>query len=81
MAAPLCLFWTLWNERNMTAFENKTPSIHRLKSPFVCTLWSWAKLNSIGNLDYLVDFLTWLGYRRVVGFLGFSFFVYLYCTP
>ena len=63
MAAPLCLFWTLWKERNRAAFENKTPSIHRLKSIFLCTLWSWAKLNSIDNLDSLVDFLTWLGYR------------------
>ena len=46
------------------AFENETPSIHKLKSTFfLCTLWSWAKLNSIDNLDSLVDFFTWLGYR------------------
>ena len=63
MAIPLCLFWTLWKERNKAAFENKTPSVHRLKSTFVCTLWSWAKLNSIDNLDSLVDFFTLLGYR------------------
>ena len=63
MAAPLCLFWTLWKERNMATFENKTPSVHRLKSTFMCILWSWAKLNSIDNLDSFVDFLTWLGYR------------------
>ena len=44
-------------------FENETPSVHRLKSIFLCTLWSWTKLNSIGNLDSLVDFLTWLGYK------------------
>ena len=37
MAAPLCLFWTLWKERNKAAFENETPSVHRLKSTFVCT--------------------------------------------
>ena len=54
MASSLCLFWTLWKKRNRVAFENKTPSIHRLKSIFVCTLWSWAKLNSIDNLDSLV---------------------------
>ena len=45
MAIPLCLFWTLWKEMNMAAFENKTASVHRLKSTFVCTLLSWAKLN------------------------------------
>ena len=47
----------------MVAFENETPLVHRQKSTFLCTLWSWAKSNSIDNLDYLVDFLTWLGYR------------------
>ena len=63
MAILLCLFWTLWKERNKATFENETPSVHRLKSIFLCTLWSWTKLNSIGNLDSLVDFLTWLGYK------------------
>ena len=61
MEAPLCLFWTLWKERNKATFENKTPSVHRLKSTFVCTLWSWAKLNSIDNLDSLVDFFDLFG--------------------
>ena len=63
MAAPLCLFWTLWNERNRAAFENEAPSAHRMKSTFLFTLWSWAKLYSVDNLDSLVEFLTWLGYR------------------
>ena len=63
----------------MAVFENETPSVHRLKSTFLYTLWLWAKLNSIDNLDSLVDFLTWLGYRRVDGFFFFwvSLFVYL----
>ena len=63
MATPLCLFWMLWKERNRAAFEDETPSAHRMKCTFLCTLWSWAKLYSIDNLDSLVDFLTWLGYR------------------
>ena len=53
----------VWKERNMATFENKTPSVHRLKSTFMCILWLWAKLNSIDNLYSFVDFLTWLGYR------------------
>ena len=61
MAASLCLFWTLWKERNRVAFENESPSVHRLKSTFLCTLWSWAKLNSIDNLDSLVDFFYLVG--------------------
>ena len=63
LAAPLCLFWTLWNERNMAAFENEISSAFRMKSSFLFTLWSWAKLYSVDNLSSLVDFLTWLEYR------------------
>ena len=63
LAAPLCLFWTLWNERNRADFENETPSVHRIKSTFLFTLWSWATLYSVDNLNSLVEFLTWLGYR------------------
>ena len=63
LTAPLCLFWTLWKERNMIAFENEAPSSHRMKSAFLFTLWSWAKLYSVDNLNSLVGFLTWLGYK------------------
>ena len=63
LAAPLCLFWTLWNERNRAAFENETAFAFRMKSSFLFTLWFWAKLYSVDNLSSLVEFLTWLGYR------------------
>ena len=63
MAAPLCIFWTLWMERNRVVFENEVPSAHRMKSFFLFSLWSWAKLYSVDNLNSLVGFLTWMGYR------------------
>ena len=63
MAAPLCLFWTLWMERNRVVFENETPSAHRMKSFFLFTLWGWAKVYSVDNLNSLVGFLAWLGFR------------------
>ena len=63
MAASLCLFWTLWKERNRAIFENEAPSAYRMKSTFLFTLWLWTKLYSVDNLDSLVEFLTWLGYR------------------
>ena len=47
----------------MAAFEDVTPSAHRLKTTFLCSFWSWANLYSLDNTDSLVDFLTWLGYR------------------
>ena len=63
MAAPLCIFWTLWMERNRVVFENEVPSAHRMKSFFVFSLWSWAKVYSSDNLNSLVGFLSWMGYR------------------
>ena len=42
----------------METFENVIPSAHRLKTTFLCTLWSWANLYSVDNTDSLVDFLT-----------------------
>ena len=61
MAAPLCIFWMLWLERNRVVFENEPPSAHRMKSFFLFSLWSWAKLYSVENLDSLVGFLSWMG--------------------
>ena len=45
------------------AFEDEAPSAHRLKSTFLCTLWSWAKLYGVDNFDSFIDFLTLLVYR------------------
>ena len=81
LAAPLCLFWTLWKERNRVAFENEAPSTHEMKSAFLFTLWSWAKLYSVDNLNSLVGFLTWLGYSRIgESVFVFPLFVLLLCT-
>ena len=45
-------------------FENEAPSAHKMKSFFfLFSLWSWAKLYSVDNLDSLVGFLSLLGYR------------------
>ena len=63
MAAPLCIFWTLWLEMNRVIFENEAPSAHRMKSFFLFTLWSWAKVYMVDNVDTLVGFLSWMGHR------------------
>ena len=63
MAAPLCLFWTVWQARNRVAFEDVASFAHRMKITFLCTLWSWANLYSVDNTNSLMDFLVWLGYR------------------
>ena len=35
-AAPLCLFWTVWCERNRVVFNNEPFSAYRLKNSFIC---------------------------------------------
>ena len=62
-AAPLCLFWAVWMERNKIAFDNEDFSVHRLKNSFVCNLWVWTKsIVNEGPLS-LPSFLDWLGAR------------------
>ena len=55
MAAPLCLFWTVWQVRNRAAFEDVAPFAHRMKVTFFMYLVVLGK--------FVYDFLAWLGYR------------------
>ncbi|KAJ9705958.1 hypothetical protein PVL29_003867 [Vitis rotundifolia] len=41
---PLCIFWTVWKERNRLAFRGGHLDIQKLKNSFVCNLWSWARV-------------------------------------
>ena len=61
--APLCLFWTAWREMNRMTFDNEIFSAHRMKSSFICNLWSWSIVYSGYRDGSLLDFLTWMGYR------------------
>ena len=49
-------FWTLWRERNRVVFYNDVSSVQRTKATFLSNLWSWANLNSVDNMNSLVDF-------------------------
>ena len=58
----LCLFWTVWRERNRVAFDNEIFSVHRLKRSFIYNLWSWSNVYSGVRDTSLLDFLTRMGY-------------------
>ena len=60
MAAPLCLFWRIWCERNRIVFNDEALSVHRMKSSFLCNLWSWSYMYIEDKPNSLLDFLTWL---------------------
>ena len=61
MAALLCIFWTIWHERNMIVFWNEEFSLHVMIYTFICNLWSWANVHSVDKHNSLLEFLNWLG--------------------
>ena len=63
LAAPLCIFWTLWRARNKLGFENKGTTDQKIKTIFVTNLWAWANVFREDKTNSVVEFLTWLGSR------------------
>ncbi|KAJ9704891.1 hypothetical protein PVL29_003103 [Vitis rotundifolia] len=57
---PLCIFWTVWKERNRLAFRGGVLNVQKLKNFFVCTLWSWARLYIGEDFSSLIGFLEWV---------------------
>ena len=55
--AHLCIFWSIWKERNRLAFGNEELSLQRLKYSFICNLWSWARVSLVLTPSSLVSFL------------------------
>ena len=60
-AGPLCIFWTMWKERNLIVFDNEELSIQILKNSFLCNLWSWSRVSVDMCPVSLVSFIDWLG--------------------
>ncbi|RVW22247.1 LINE-1 reverse transcriptase-like [Vitis vinifera] len=58
---PLCIFWTVWKERNRIVFRGGSLDIQKFKYYFVCNLWSWAKVYIGEESHSLLGFLEWLG--------------------
>ena len=57
MMAPLCLFWTIWKERNRAVFEDVLPLAQRIKDSLVFGLWSWEKTDTQTQALNFIDFL------------------------
>ena len=57
---PVCIFWTVWKERNRLAFRGSVLNIQYLKNFFVCNLWNWAKVYLGEEAFSLIGFLEWI---------------------
>ena len=49
------------------AFDCETSSVNRMKTTFINNLLSWFNVYSIDRNNSLLEFLTWLSYRRGEG--------------
>ena len=59
--ASLYIFWTVWKERNILAFDNTKLLVQKMKNCFVCNLWSWYRMSiDVGPMS-LLSFIDWLG--------------------
>ena len=75
MATPLCLFWTIWRERNGAVFEDRMPSTQRMKNSPLFALWSWETTNS--NVQAMNVIYFWTFWSLCRGWSVFSFPYYL----
>ena len=58
---PLCIFWTVWKERNIRVFNNEEHSVIFLKLFFLRNLLYWVKQYlEINSLSFF-NFIEWLG--------------------
>ena len=75
MAAPLCLFWSIWKERNCIVFENLPFSYTRLKNSLISSSFSiWVGLSYLGEDSFVRNLEFFFAFSKIV-FLGGRFFV------
>ena len=80
MIAPLCLFWTVWKERNKIVFDNEELLIQRMKNSFVCNFWSWTKLFINDDPLFLINFFWLVGFEMRSGGVKFLVSPLLFCS-
>ena len=59
-SVPLCIFWTVWKERNHRAFRDGIVDVQKLKHSFVYNLWSCNRLYIGEEISSLIGFLEWV---------------------
>ena len=62
---PVCIFWTVWKERNRLAFRNESLAVQRLKHYFVFNLWVWNNMYIGEEISSLIGL--WSGWLQNEG--------------
>lgn len=60
-AAPTCIFWTIWKERNMRFFDSEELFDQRLKSLFLNNFSIGVRVYIGDDYTQLINFIEWLG--------------------
>jgi hypothetical protein len=55
--APLCLFWTVWRERNACCFEDTEIPMTELSNRFLKLLFLWVGVLNIPQVSNLQNFV------------------------
>ena len=58
--APLCIFWSIWRERNRRAFEDKECLDQSFKSSFLYLFCDWVRVYMGDSITSLIEFVDWL---------------------
>ena len=61
MQPLLCLFWTLWKERNRRIFEDTELADQAILQSFLYTFSDWVRVHVDCTSWSIFDFIDWLG--------------------
>ena len=77
-AAPFCLIWTIWKERNRRVFDDIERNDQDIKSIFLYTFVNWARVYIEEHTLSLIDFVNWLATKYGSGLFVPLLFASLY---
>jgi hypothetical protein len=55
--APICIFWSIWREKNNRCFENLESSMEEILASLLYSLYSWTVAYLSPSYLSYVDFL------------------------